>query len=76
MVEHAVGGRTTGGLAYEIAGQGDPIVLVHAGIADRRMWDPQWPALASVGRVVRYVAWLNQIYVFVYVFVGILRAQD
>jgi 3-oxoadipate enol-lactonase len=56
MVEHAVGGRTTGGLAYEIAGQGDPIVLVHAGIADRRMWDPQWPALASVGRVVRYDA--------------------
>lgn len=56
MVEHAVGGRTTGGLAYEIAGSGDPIVLVHAGIADRRMWDPQWAALAGVGRVVRYDA--------------------
>jgi 3-oxoadipate enol-lactonase len=56
MVEHAVGGRTTGGLAYEIAGSGDPIVLVHAGIADRRMWDPQWSALAEIGRVVRYDA--------------------
>ena len=34
-----------------IAGSARPIVLVHAGIADRRMWDPQWPAFASVGRV-------------------------
>jgi 3-oxoadipate enol-lactonase len=56
MVEHAVGGRTSGGLAYEIAGHGEPIVLVHAGIADRRMWDPQWSAFAAVGRVARYDA--------------------
>jgi pimeloyl-ACP methyl ester carboxylesterase len=49
-------GRTESGIAYEIAGVGDPIVLVHAGIADRRMWNPQWAALSAVGRVIRYDA--------------------
>jgi 3-oxoadipate enol-lactonase len=56
VTEPALVGRTESGLAYEIAGTGDPIVLVHAGIADRRMWDPQWPALTSVARVIRYDA--------------------
>jgi pimeloyl-ACP methyl ester carboxylesterase len=56
MSERAVVGRTRSGLAYEIAGDGEPIVLVHAGIADRRMWDPQWTSFAAVGRVVRYDA--------------------
>jgi 3-oxoadipate enol-lactonase len=56
MLEAARIGRTQSGLAYEIAGNGDPIVLVHAGVADRRMWDPQWSAFAAVGRVVRYDA--------------------
>jgi len=56
MTDSAVVGRTQGGLAYDIAGAGQPIVLVHAGIADRRMWDPQWPAFASIGRAVRYDA--------------------
>ena len=31
-------------------------MLVHAGVADRRMWDPQWPAFAAAHRVVRYDA--------------------
>jgi 3-oxoadipate enol-lactonase len=56
MAEPAVVGRTQSGLSYEIAGRGDPIVLVHAGIADRRMWEPQWPAFAAAGRVLRYDA--------------------
>ncbi len=32
---------------------GLPIVLVHAGVADRRMWDPILPALATDHEVVR-----------------------
>src|SRR5262245_6391232 len=56
MSELALVGRTTSGLAYEVAGGGEPIVLVHAGIADRRMWDPQWPALVGAGRAIRYDA--------------------
>jgi 3-oxoadipate enol-lactonase len=56
VTEPAVVGRTQSGIAYEIAGSGIPIVLVHAGIADRRMWDPQWAAFASVGRTIRYDA--------------------
>jgi pimeloyl-ACP methyl ester carboxylesterase len=31
-------------------------VLVHAGVADRRMWDPIWPALTARHRVLRYDA--------------------
>jgi len=56
MIEAAGIGRTQSGLAYEIAGRGDPIVLIHAGVADRRMWDPQWGAFAAAGQVVRYDA--------------------
>ncbi|TDC77829.1 alpha/beta fold hydrolase [Streptomyces hainanensis] len=39
--------RTRTGIAYDRAGPvgGPPVVLVHAGVADRRMWDPIWPAL-------------------------------
>ena len=40
--------RTSRGIAFDRTGPSGatPILLVHAGIADRRMWDPQWPALA------------------------------
>ena len=54
VVEQAVTGRTSSGLAYEVAGSGDPLVLVHAGVADRRMWDPQWQGFAAAHRVIRY----------------------
>ncbi len=30
-----------------------PLLLLHAGIADRRMWDPIWPALTATHDVVR-----------------------
>ncbi|MGI5227703.1 alpha/beta fold hydrolase [Actinoallomurus sp. CA-142502] len=46
---------TPQGIAYERAGRGDgtPIVLIHAGVADRTMWDAQWEALAAEYEVVR-----------------------
>jgi pimeloyl-ACP methyl ester carboxylesterase len=39
---------------YELAGEGPALVLLHAGIADRRMWDGQFGALAEHYRVLRY----------------------
>lgn len=41
-------------LSYETVGEGEPLVFVHAGIADSRMWDPQVGAFAGRHRVVRY----------------------
>ena len=41
-------------LHYEIVGHGEPLVLVHAGIADGRMWDGQIAAFARRYRVIRY----------------------
>lgn len=43
-----------GSLSYEEAGRGRPIVLLHEGIADRRMWDREFAHLAQSHRVVRY----------------------
>jgi pimeloyl-ACP methyl ester carboxylesterase len=40
-------------MAYEEAGKGDPVVLVHEGICDRRMWEPQLAALTASHRVIR-----------------------
>ncbi len=39
---------------YEIAGTGPAVVLLHAGIANSRMWDAQFAALAQHYRVLRY----------------------
>jgi pimeloyl-ACP methyl ester carboxylesterase len=41
-------------LAYRIDGEGPDLVLVHAGIADMRMWDPLVALLARRFRMVRY----------------------
>lgn len=41
-------------LYYEVAGQGHPLLLIHAGIADSRMWDEQFPEFAAHYRTVRY----------------------
>jgi 3-oxoadipate enol-lactonase len=40
---------TSTGIAFDRAGpRGElPVVLIHAGVADRRMWDPVWPALTA-----------------------------
>jgi pimeloyl-ACP methyl ester carboxylesterase len=39
---------------YELAGEGEPLVFVHAGIADSRMWDDQFHPFAQSYRVLRY----------------------
>ncbi len=42
---------------YEIAGEGEPtVILMHGGMLDRRMWDEQFELLAKSHRVVRYDA--------------------
>ncbi|WP_406095635.1 alpha/beta fold hydrolase [Kitasatospora purpeofusca] len=43
-----------GHLSYVVSGDGPPVVLVHAGVADHRMWDDVVPALAERHTVVRY----------------------
>jgi len=39
---------------YEVAGERDPLVLVHAGIADSRMWDGQMGVFAQHYKTIRY----------------------
>ena len=41
-------------LYLERAGQGSPVVLLHEGIGDSRMWEPQWAAYAKRFHVVRF----------------------
>jgi len=43
-----------GKLYYEMAGDGDTLVLGHAGFVDSRMWNDQWDAFAQRYRVIRY----------------------
>jgi pimeloyl-ACP methyl ester carboxylesterase len=38
---------------YDIHGEGPPVVLIHAGIADSRMWEPELKSFASSHTVVR-----------------------
>ena len=39
---------------YDEAGDGPPVVLIHATVADRRMWEHQFRALSATHRVVRF----------------------
>lgn len=41
-------------LYYESAGQGQCLLLLHAGIADSRMWDEQFPVFAQHYQALRY----------------------
>jgi 3-oxoadipate enol-lactonase len=41
-------------LYVEQAGAGSPVVLLHEGIGDSRMWDPQWKPYSERFHVVRY----------------------
>lgn len=41
-------------LYYESAGDGPPLVMIHSGGFDRRIWDDQFQAFAAHYRVIRY----------------------
>ena len=41
-------------LYVEQAGEGPPVVLIHEGIADSRMWEPQWVTWSKRFRRVRF----------------------
>jgi pimeloyl-ACP methyl ester carboxylesterase len=41
-------------LYYELAGSGDPLVLIHGNTLDTRMWDDQFEPLARRYQVIRY----------------------
>jgi 3-oxoadipate enol-lactonase len=43
-----------GKISYDEGGRGRPVVLLHEGIADRRMWNREFPRIARDHRVVRY----------------------
>ena len=44
----------TANLYFETAGNGPALVFLHAGVADSRMWDPQFDVFASKFQVIRY----------------------
>jgi len=50
-----VAGRTLLGMlmAYDEQGTGPALLLVHSGVCDRRMWQPQWATLSGSFRAVR-----------------------
>jgi pimeloyl-ACP methyl ester carboxylesterase len=43
-----------GKLYYQTEGEGPALLLIHAGVADLRMWDDQVPAFAQRYRVIRF----------------------
>jgi pimeloyl-ACP methyl ester carboxylesterase len=49
-------GLTAGGLAWDATGEGEALVLIHAGVADRGMWEPQWVGFGGMFRAIRYDA--------------------
>lgn len=41
-------------LAYNMVGQGSPVIFLHGGLLDRRMWDGQFAFFARNHRAIRY----------------------
>jgi pimeloyl-ACP methyl ester carboxylesterase len=41
-------------LYYELAGQGKPLIMIHAGVADSRQWENEFVHFAQDFRVLRY----------------------
>lgn len=46
----------SGQIYYEEMGAGDPVVMIHGGLLDRRMWDGQFAVFAEKHRAIRYDA--------------------
>ena len=42
--------------ADDSSGDGPPLVLLHPGVGDSRIWEPLMPALTGTHRVIRYDA--------------------
>jgi 3-oxoadipate enol-lactonase len=45
--------RTRSGIAFDVRGSGPAVLLLHEGIADRTMWDPQWESWGEEFTLVR-----------------------
>ena len=41
-------------LYYEIAGQGPPLIMIHAGVADSRQWNNEFADFSQLSQVIRY----------------------
>lgn len=54
LLAQPLSGRTPGGIHYEVSGEGEVLVLVHAFSLDRRMWAGQVGAWEGQFRVIRY----------------------
>lgn len=54
MTDSAIADVAGARIAWWADGAGPEVVLVHAGVADARMWEPLLPALTQAHRVVRY----------------------
>jgi hypothetical protein len=60
MRPEAVAARLPGVELYvDVAGEGAPVALVHAGICDSRMWEPQWAAFTAAPGGPPGPAWLR-----------------
>ena len=54
LSDRSVTGVSPSGIAFDhVATSGIPTVFIHAGIADRRMWDSQWAQVGSAQAAVR-----------------------
>lgn len=53
MSESGFAPSTSARIFYQSSGQGHPVVFIHAGIADSRMWNPQFESVPGGYRYVR-----------------------
>lgn len=53
-IEHGFVELSGGKIYYEKAGEGEPVVFLHGGLLDRRMWDEQFEFFAQHYQVIRY----------------------